>query len=78
MMNLRDEYLAAAGGVIETAAANAAIDLMRGDKPSFHRGYTRENAAIAVNDVLFPEVSVERIEECVAMREQAAGVWEEA
>ena len=77
-MNLREEYLSAVDGCVETAAANAAVDLMHSDELTLKAGYTRRNAALAVNGVLFPEVSVETIEEAVAMRQAAAGAWEEA
>lgn len=53
MSDLRDEYLAAHGGYGDIAAIAFARDLMEDDPKNFKRGYTRENAILAAQE-MFP------------------------
>ena len=54
-MTLEQEYLLAADGVREAAAAQFAHDLTLGYKASFKAGYSRANAIRAAIEVFYPE-----------------------
>lgn len=61
-MNLREQYLMECGGYEDIAAIAFARDLMRDDPKNFKRGYSRENAILAAQE-MFPgamEVDWER------------------
>ena len=54
---LRDEYLSQYGGYEDVAAIAFARDLMEDDPDNFKRGYTRENAILAAQE-MFPGAMV--------------------
>lgn len=51
---LREKYLRECGGYEDIAAIALARDLMEDDPKTFKRGYTRENAILAAQEI-FPD-----------------------
>lgn len=65
MTSIREQYLRDYHGYEDMAAIAFARDLMRDDPKNFKKGYTRENAILAAQEV-FPEAIAVYWEEEIA------------